>query len=255
MGGSKHALTDVNTYLPDFLRPYATSTLANFSNMAMPGGGSAVMPEGMNQQVAPFNPMQQQGIESMGSAAGNVQPLVDADVTQATDTLNGKYLSPDSNPYIKQTYDAAAKGLVDNYGTATAPATNAAALQVGAMGGSGFQQKQMMDRYGLGRNLGELGSSMYGDNYQQERGRQLYQQQMVPAALNSSFAPGEHLFDAGQLGQQQQQQELDVGTTNAMRGNEYPLGLIERMGNLMSTVRGPAQQVVERHPNRAGALK
>lgn len=105
--------------------------------------------------------------------------------------LAGDYLN--SNPYLDQTFDAAARGVTRAFKTGTSPGIQSAfdAAGRGASGSAVNAQLQAQDQFG--RNLGELATSIYGGNYQQERGR------MEGAA---GRAPGIEQMELGRYGAQ-----------------------------------------------------
>lgn len=84
-----------------------------------------------------------------------------------TDTLSGKYLSPESNPWLKGTFDKASNDVQARLGSTF----NAA----GGFGGGLHQQ-------GMQEGLQGLATDIYGGNYQAERDRMMQAGGQVPAA-------------------------------------------------------------------------
>ena len=222
-------------------------------DLGLPGGQVQGMPGTLNQQTAGFTPGQQEGLANISTTAAGQQDVAGAGVGEVTDTLSGKFLSPDSNPYLKQTYDAAARNVTDTYRNATAPGLMADAQRAGAFGGSAYGQATDSARYGLGENLSNLATDIYGGNYQAERQRQAAAPGQLSGALQTAYLPGQEQLGAGTVGQQQQQTELDTQFQNAMRGDQYKWGQLENVGSVLGLARGPAGQSY--YPNRAGALK
>lgn len=88
-------------------------------------------------------------------------------------TINGDFLSPDSNPYLKATYDKAARGVTDTYNYTTIPQLSRAFGNQQAFGtNSAFNELFQKANQGLATGLGDLATGIYGGNYQTERGRQ-----------------------------------------------------------------------------------
>lgn len=89
-----------------------------------------------------------------------------------TDAATGKYLSPDSNPYLEGMYNAAARRATSAFNTSTLPSLTA---QFSASGryGSG-QQEAVASRAAdsLQQNLTDTAANMYGQAYEAERSRQ-----------------------------------------------------------------------------------
>lgn len=254
MGGSKHQLTQTETAMPAWLQPYANQYLQQYSNVTMPGGQVAGMPAGLNQSVEPFSQAQQQGLEGMIRQAGQPQELTGATSNLAMDTIGGKYLDPSTNPYLKSTYDQAAKGVTDQYQTAIAPGLNAEAMRAGAMGGSAYNQAQMQNQYGLGQNLSSLANDVYGGNYQAERGRQMQAGSFLPQLLQAQYDPFERMIGAGGMQQEQGQLGRDTSFQNALRQTQFPLEMLDAFGGALGAARGPGVQGWQRNPIRTGAL-
>lgn len=124
------------------------------------------------QTFANFSPETTQAMGLTANRAINGSPVNAANKGMLTDTINGKYLDPAQNPYLKSTYDQASnsvRGSVDS--------------QFGAGGryGGGLNQDV------LGEKLGDLANNIYGANYQQERSRQLAASALAPQAANQDY--------------------------------------------------------------------
>jgi hypothetical protein len=255
MGGARHSQTVAKTQWPDFLQPYAEALGKNAYDLLTPGGQVGQMPTGLNQLLAGFSPYQEQGISQIAGSASQQGQDVGAMRGSIMDTLGGKYLDPSTNPYLKETYGQAAKGLTDEYQLSTAPMLMAQAQRAGAFGGSAYDQTRQQNEYGLGQGLASLGNQIYGQNYQAERQRQLSAQQAVPGLMQAETMPGQALLGVGGLEQQQQQQGYDTNTQNAIRQFQFPQQQLEELGNLLGLARGGSGTSITTTPNRAGSLK
>ena len=80
------------------------------------------------------------------------------------DTAAGKYLSPESNPWLKASYDRAAENIL--------PGIDTSAIQSGRYGGSSWALRK-------GRAEADLAAGIYGPAYEQERARQFGAQQYL----------------------------------------------------------------------------
>ena len=85
------------------------------------------------------------------------QTLAPGGLQNLQDTIAGHYLDPASNPYLNQTYDAAARQIT--------PRVNSL-FEASGRYGSGAHQGV------LGQNLSDLATNIYGGNYNSERARQ-----------------------------------------------------------------------------------
>jgi len=159
----------------------------------------------------------------VGSYAG---ALANQARQQQMATIGGQYLSPDTNPYLKANYDAAARAMADQYKYATAPSTEAMFANAGTFGGSANRQLKSMQEFDFGRNLSDLAAQMYGQNYQQERQTQAqasgaerqYAQQMLDAARNRQVQTAANERQGGlNLLEQSQQRQYGLADTTANR--------------------------------------
>lgn len=88
------------------------------------------------------------------------------------DTASGNFLTPDSNPFISDVYDAAANKLTTNFSDTVLPGINASFGTGGGAGGALHGLTLAKAGGELSDSLGDLGANIYGGNYQQERNRQ-----------------------------------------------------------------------------------
>ncbi len=222
----------------------------------------------LGQRIAGKNSLMDLGIRGVGESVGANRGLFDlgrssiADILNQTDPIYGQlrsvsagdYLSPDSNPYLKDTYNTAAQAVTDQYQNAIAPQLAAEAAQAGAFGGSAYSENRFRNQYDLGRNLNELSTGIYGGAYESERDRQLAAQQMLGqmeatragvATAIPGFAAGEqdlynNAYQLGSLERDISQQYLDLNYANFLEQINYPLSRLDILGSILaqSTGRG-----------------
>lgn len=219
--GPKDVTTTQIIDLADWIRPTAENILRVGENLSFPGGNLAQYPF-PDQRVAAMNPWQVQGARLGMTRALSDAPALSMSEALGLGTLSGQYLSPDTNPYLRQNYLNAARDMADVYRYATAPATQASALNAGQFGSAAQDQMRFMQQYSLGENLNNLAARMYGDNYSQERDRQMEQQRMVPQMIQQQFISPEYLQQLGTRFQQQKQLGMDVDYQNQFRRDQWP---------------------------------
>jgi len=139
-----------------------------------------------------------------------------------TETAQGQFLHPESNPYLRGTFNAAATDLTNAYRTATAPSIQAQASRMGQFGSSAMNEALALEQYGLGRNLENLASNIYGGNYQQERGRMAGAQQFGAGLYEGAYGR--------ERGAQEAQAAGLSGTYQAGYGRERGLEEAQRTG-------------------------
>lgn len=155
-----------------------------------------------NQNISPdtlsgYNAVRQRAIQGSQYAPQEGQLY--------SDTLSGKYLDPSTNPYLKSTYDTAARQVANSVNSQFASSGRY---------GSGAQAGV------LTQGLGDLATNIYGGNYQQERARQ---------AASLSLAPQFNSIDY---------QNLSALTGANQAVSDYPYQQLARYGGLLGQVAG-----------------
>lgn len=229
-GGS----STTNTTLPKWLLPYAKQFIESYQGEVYDDQGNIISrPEGLDQQVAEFNPTQEAAMGNITGMTGGMQNYANLGLGQSAATIGGAYLNPETNPYIDATYDKAARAMTDQYQTAIAPSLMASAQQSGNFGGSAMNEIMAMSRYDLGENLGNLATSIYGGNYASERDRQLQTLNMLPNTLQAGYMPQQTALGIGAMEQGQEQQVLDTDYTNALSQTQFPFEILSGYGGAL----------------------
>lgn len=183
------------------------------------------------------------------NAAGPSANLAAGNAAMLGNTIGGSYLNPGTNPYLDATFNAASRGLVNQYQTATAPSLMTAAQRAGVSGGSAEAQQRDINQYGLGVNLSDLATQIYGGNYAAERQRQMQASGLVPTAQGALTQPGASVLGVGTLQQSQAQAAADAATRNAIAQNQYPFTLLSGFGSALGTAGGGTGTMVGTGPN------
>jgi hypothetical protein len=88
-----------------------------------------------------------------------------------SDVLEGKYLGPESNPYLRDTYDMASRAVTENYRDSVLPAVTSRFARAGQLGSGGYVGARNRADQSLARSLGDVATGIYGGAYESERGR------------------------------------------------------------------------------------
>jgi hypothetical protein len=247
-GGSGHTTVTNQVQLPGWAQPYARLFLGDVANYVNQGleAGYPFPPE----QLYGFTPDQ---LSAMGlgreSALKDAQALVGPALSNVSATQSGAYLSPQSNPYLEATFNAASAPVVQQFRNATEPAIQAEFAHAGSFGGSAQRQAEGIAQKNLGETLQNLATNIYGGNYESERQNQIRQQGLLPGLLQASFAPAAELMDIGTIQQQFGQQGLNTALRNAENRFNFPLELLGQLGAAIPTAVGGAYQSRQTGPN------
>lgn len=137
---------------PAYQLPYLQQGLGKAAGLFSEGGPQQYT----GNTVTPFSSQTEQALQMTQNRATNGSPVTRAGQGLVTDTLNGKYLDPNTNPYLTSTFNKAAQ---DTQAAGEAQyAGTGRNVQAGA--------PQRMDL------LSNLATQIYGGNYQNERQNQ-----------------------------------------------------------------------------------
>jgi hypothetical protein len=191
--------------------------------------------------VAPLTSEHNAAMDLITARALAGSPLTNSAQANLYDTIQGKYLDPESNPYLKDTYQYAADDITRNWKNSVLPQLNATASRSGAFGGSGHQLLEGESMRGLANELGRTATNLYGTNYNNERANQLKSIAMAPSMAETDYSDMSRLLGVGDIQRSYDQQLLDemrnqwtqatgwpyqtFGTMTSALGAAAPIGL------------------------------
>src|SRR5579885_596376 len=240
-GAPSHTTVTNQVQLPAWAQPYAMEFLGDVGKYVNQGLSSGYpFPA---EQVYGFTPDQMLGMHRGElSAASDAQSLMTPTLADVAATQSGQYLNPATNPYLEQTFNAAAAPVVTQFRDATEPGIQAEFARAGSFGGSAQNQAEGIAQQNLGNTLQNLAAGIYGGNYEQERQNQIRQQGLIPGLLESSFGPASELMNIGGIQQQLGQEQLNTALQNAENRFNFPFQLLGQLGAALPTAVGGAYQ-------------
>jgi hypothetical protein len=253
-GPSGSATSTTTTSLPPWEQKYAKQYLHGIEGQVMPNGQLAPYNPALNQNVAPFTDYQNAALGLGGSLTQGAQGFANLGAGQNALYASGAMLSPSSNPYLADYYNAAAGPLVENYQQATQPALQAQAEQAGVLNSSGFSQSQGNAQYNLGQGLATLGANIYEPAFQLGTQEQMAAIQNTPAAVQGLYEPTQALYGLGSAQQQQQQNVNNAATQNAQQATNWPFNLLSSLGSALGIASGGGGQTISTGPAPGGGL-
>lgn len=182
-GGGGGTSTTVQS-IPDELKPLATS----YTNQAMELGNQKFQPY-TAQRYADLNTTQQLGLGMVQDRALNGSATMNNAESQLNQMMGGG-----TNPYLDQMVNKAQASVLGN--------ANQAATRSGSFGNTGIAEM-------AARQMGDVATSMYGQQYNADQGRRMQAIGMAPTFGNAQYQDAQQLMNAGQVMQDQQQQNLD----------------------------------------------
>ncbi len=247
-GGPGNTTVTNQVQLPAWAQPYAAQFLGDVGNYVNQGLASGYpFPA---QQLYGFTPDQVAGM-NLGeqSALAGAQGLLAPSLANVSATQSGAYLMPQSNPYLQQTFNAAAAPVAQQFRDATEPGIQAEFARAGSFGGSAQNQAEGIAQQNLGNTLQNLATNIYGGNYEQERQNQIRQQGLVPSLLDASFTPASELMNIGGVQQQFGQQTLNTALQNLENQYNWPFQILGQLGAALPTAVGGSYLSQQTGPN------
>lgn len=238
-GGSDQRTSTQTTDLPEWARPYAQQYMGQAAQI-----GQGTYQPYTGQRFTGNNAMQNQGIAQAAQQAQGGSAVNNAASSNLTSTLQGDYLSQ-GNPYLTANIDKAQGDVARNYNLITRPQTESMDARSGSFGNSGVAQTQQEQQRQAGEQMANISTQMRGQDYGNERNRQLSAAGMAPGAAQAGYYDSQQLYNAGALANQPQQQNLDFQYQQYQDQQNDPYRRLTATGapfgaNLGSTVTSPA---------------
>ncbi len=228
---------EVTTSLASYVEPFVQAGLTGASQLYESGGPEfypdATYTPFANQTERGLQLLEMQGTPSQTTNFG----------TLLDDTLKGNFLSPTTNPYLTDTYNQAADEITDTFTDRVLPALSA---QFGRAGGSGSQIQAEIATNAAGKladSLAKLQTNLYGQNFQQERGRQMQAGGMLPMYSQLARQP---IMDQLQVGRAVEGKAREVLQDEINRFNYYQTRPEINLQNYLRNISGnfPTQQSI-----------
>lgn len=215
-GGGAGATSTTSTSAPwSESQPYLKDLMSQAQNWYNSGQGSQQFP---GSTSVPLSQDTMTALDMIRQKASLGSPLMGAANQNAQDTIEGKYLSPDSNPYLKDTFNQASNAV-----------NSAVNGQFSAAGryGSGAQTGVLADKNN------QLATDIYGGNYQAERARQAAMTGLAPSLASADYNDANALLGAGNVQQQQSANDLQSKIDAFYANQNNPLQRLQSYNSLL----------------------
>ena len=212
-----------------YLKPYMDQAGAISSTPYSPYQG---------QQIADINGQQQMGMGMTSAQALNGFQGQSEAGQNYQDLMGGKFLDPNSNPWLAANAQKAMGDISNAYKTGTMPQTDSAASRAGAFGGSAWQQMVGNNERQLGDSLGNAANQFYGQNYANERSNQMHGLDIAGQMQNLGYTDSKNLTAVGDNYRQYQQDLLNQSQNNYNDYMNYPQKQLDIMGNAIRATMG-----------------
>lgn len=186
--------------------------------------------------VAPFNPTQ---TDAQSQVLGNVNKMqagADAGLNASNFTLNPNILSPDSNPGLRGTIDAATRPLFEGLTEQILPSIRGEANTTGNIGSSRQGIAEGLAARGTQNAVGDVGSKIAFSGYQSGMDSMMRSLGLLPQTLTSQNIPGSTMGAIGDANQQMTQQLLDEAKAQFLQKQTLPLDIGKELLNAVSAI-------------------
>ena len=170
--------------------------------------------------VTPFAGETQQALQAQANRARLGSPLTAAGQREVLDTIGGKYLTPDSNPFLGQQFESLTNRIGRGVDTRFVDANRY---------GSEAHKRNLAEVYG------DVGAQLYGQNYQTERGRQQAAAFGAPGLATTDYGD---IAALGQVGGQREAQAARLKQAEIDRFNFEQQLPQSKLNQYMNTLRG-----------------
>lgn len=198
MSGGGGTNTVSSTTIPQEILPYYQGALQQGANL-MSTPGPQYYP---GQQVAPLNPLQEQGLSSVQQAASAPNASQGAQNANLFET-SGALLNPSMNPYLQDTYQQGANQVQNTLSSEFAGSGR------NIIGSAPVQSD----------SLNNLATQLYGGAYQQGVNTMTQASAMAPSIDAGTYMPSQQLLSAGAGLQGQTQNQINANM-NAFNYNQ-----------------------------------
>jgi hypothetical protein len=202
---------------PAFVQPYSTQLMdrgASLSNMPYtPYQG---------QKTANIAPETLYGLNMTAERAVNGSPVMNATQQNMLSTMNGDFMSPDSNPYLKANVDQA---LGDVQTRVNSQFNNS------NYGSTAHQET-------LARAMGEQANQLYGANYGNERTNQMRGAMFAPQLAQADYADASALTGVGDAYRSLEQESLNQALADWTEMQQDPYKKMDTLASTISTASG-----------------
>lgn len=171
------------------------------------------------QRYADLNNTQQAGIGMVQDRALNGS----ATMNNAEQNLNQFIQGGNTNPYLDQMVQKAQDSVKSNF--------NTAAVNSGSFGNSGLQQQ-------YAEGLTDVATQMYGNAYNTDQANRMQAIGMAPTFGNAAYQDAGQLLNAGNLQQQQVQNNLDFGYQQYQDAQNEPYKKLQTIGGVVGQAQG-----------------
>lgn len=217
---------------PEFIQPYLKSAIGDLSNLYT---GNPTAPDYYpGSTVAPQSGETQQAIDMMAARGAGGSPVTAAAQGNVTDTLNGRYLDPTSNPEFKTALEAALRPQTEQFMGTVIPGITSAFEGSGRTGSGAHQEAVDRATTSFNRTQADASAKAGADYFTSARAQQLQAAGMAPQLAATDYADLAALGEAGAAKDTRAQSQTDADIARYNYGNNAQWDYIGRYLNMLN---------------------
>lgn len=197
-GQQSYQQTKSSNEPPAFLQPYLKGGIQDLNDLYNTQHNAPDYYP--NSTVAPQSNYTQQAVDMLGNFGGSGgAPYIGAGSQMLTDTLNGKYLNPTTNPDYLKAIDASHQPYVDQFTNQIIPGITSAFEGSGRTGSGSHQASVDRAVTGLNRTISDADAKAGADFFTNARAQQLQAAGLIPQQTQADLAKINATGEAGDI--------------------------------------------------------
>lgn len=184
--------------------------------------------------VAPFSPESLQAQDAIFNRATMGSPVQAAGNQTMLDTIQGKYLDVNTNPYLSGYIDTATRPITQNFTNTVMPSVSSMFSSAGRYGSGAHTDAVGNATDAYLRNLGDVGSSIAYQNYGNERNAMGLAAANAPAYAAADYNDPAQLASLGASKEAQQQALINADIQRHNFEQNLPAAKLAQYGNMVS---------------------
>lgn len=185
------------------------------------------------QKLADISPETMYGLEATANRAIQGSPLMTATQANQLATVQGDYMSPESNPYLQANVQRAMGDVQSRINS--------------QFGGTNFGTTAHQET--LARALGDQANQLYGANYANERTNQMRAAMFAPQLAQADYADASALLGVGDAYRALQQEQLNQALADWTEMQQDPYKKLDTLASTIATASGGYQGSSSSAPN------
>lgn len=213
---------------PAFVQPWSEQLMQRGADLSQ-----APYTPYTGQKIADQSPETAYGLDLTAQRAMQGSPLMKATQANQLATVQGDYMSPDSNPYLQANVNRA---LGDVQTRINSQFNN------NNFGSTAHQET-------LARALGDQANQLYGANYQNERLAQQRAAMFAPQLAQQDYADAQSLLGVGDARRALQQETLNQQLADWTEAQQDPYRKLDTLASTIATASGGYANSASSAPN------